>query len=670
MFDRQVSARSGAVFVYVLCLPLSFASASEFMPPKSLGQVVPNFKLPDHQGKLHHLAELSDRKIVVLALLGVECPLAKFYAARLAKLVETHGARGVSVWGIDANRQDSLAEIGAFARDHKLPYPLLKDVGNRVADFLGAVRTPEVFVLDERRVVRYYGRIDDQYGIGYAKDEPTRNDLVQAIEELLAGRAVSQPAMQPVGCHIGRARKPIVDSKVTYANQISRLLAQHCVECHRPGEIAPFSLTEYEEVAGWAATIAEVVNNERMPPWHASREHGKFSNDRRLSAEEKALFRQWVEAGAPEGDRSQLPAPRQFVTGWRLPRQPDLVVEMSKKPYHVPAQGVIRYQQFIIDPKLTEDKWVSAVEVQPGNRAVVHHILVIIHRPGAHNYHLADLDAQILGVYVPGMCPRPWPEGTAKRIQAGSKLGFEVHYTPIGSEQSDISRVGLVFTEPASVQNAVLTAKAVQKHINIPPGEANYKTQAWLLQAAGVDAELLAVMPHMHLRGKSFRFRAMYPDGTTETLLDVPHYDFNWQTAYWFAEPKPLSRGTKILCDATYDNSKANLANPDPQATVTWGAQSWQEMMIGYCEFRVPVSYVRGANTAQEAETSHPQDATAAEIVVRNQAAMFMKRYDRNGDQRVTAEELPLAQRPMMRTLDTDGDGGLSLDELVRSLTK
>jgi peroxiredoxin len=669
MSKWQESARCGLLTLCFLLLPLSVVSASEFALPASLGKVIPNFKLPDHQGKVHNLSEHTKQKVVVLALLGTECPLAKLYSLRLSKLAETYRDKGVTILGIDANRQDSLADIGAFVRQHDLKFPLLKDAGNRVADFLGAIRTPEVFVLDEKRVVRYYGRIDNQYGIGYAKDAPTQNDLQLAIDELLAGKAVTNPAMQPVGCHIGRMRKPLAESTVTYSNQISRLLAQHCVECHRPGEIAPFSLTDYEEVAGWAATMAEVVKNERMPPWHANEQHGTFSNDRRLSDEEKDLIRQWAEAGAPEGNPSELPAAKTYTTGWQLPQQPDLVLEMSKKPYMVPPEGVLRYQEFIVDPKFTEDKWISAVEVQPGNRAVVHHALVIIRPPGARSNTLADLDAQILGVYVPGMRPRPWPQGTAKRIQAGGILVFELHYVPIGTEEPDISRIGLVFTDASTVTHAVLSAKAVQRHITIPPGESNYTAKA-SIQAAPVDAQLISVMPHMHLRGKSFRYQALYPDGTLETLLDVPHYDFNWQTSYWFAEPKRMAAGTKIVCDASFDNSTANLANPDPAATVTWGAQSWQEMMIGYCEFSVPVNVVRDEKSVAVPTPSSTIMVEAADKALRQRAGILMKKYDKNGDDRVTVEELPLAQRSMLRTVDTDGDGGISSDELIRSFKK
>lgn len=668
MSIRHESARCGLA-ICIFLTSLSVVSAAEFALPASLGKVIPNFKLPDHQGKVHHLSAHADQKVVVLALLGTECPLAKLYALRLSKLAETYREKGVSILGIDANRQDSLADISAFVRKHDLKFPLLKDAGNRVADFLGAIRTPEVFVLDEKRVVRYYGRIDNQYGIGYAKDAPTQNDLQLVIDELLAGKEVTNPAMEPVGCHIGRMRKPSVESTVTYSNQISRLLAKHCVDCHRPGEIAPFSLTDYEEVAGWAATMAEVVKNNRMPPWHANKDHGSFANDRRLTDEEKDLIRQWAEAGAPEGNASELPAANIYTTGWQLPKQPDVVLEMSKKPYIVPATGVIRYQQFVVDTKFAEDKWVSAVEVQPGNRAVVHHILVIIRPPGARNTSFADVDAQILGVFVPGMRPRPWAEGTAKRIQAGSLLEFELHYTPVGSEQPDISRIGLVFTDPSTVTNAVLTSKAVQKHIVIPPGMANYTTKA-SIDAAQCESQLITLMPHMHLRGKSFRYRAIYPDGTEETLLDVPQYDVNWQTSYWFREPKRMAVGTKIVCDASFDNSTANLANPDSTATVTWGAQSWQEMMIGYCEFTVPVNVVRDEKSVAAPTPSSRIMAEAAEREFRQRAEMLMKKFDKNGDGRVTGEELPLAQRSMLRTIDTDGDGGITTEELMRSFKK
>ena len=550
-------------------------------PPRSLGQIVSNFELQDFRGKKWSLDDFRDRKAVVIAFVGVECPLVAQYAPRLKSLAERYEAREVAFLAIDANQQDSLSEIAHFAQVHKLDFPVLKDPGNRVADRLDARRTPEVFVLDQDRRVVYCGRIDDQFTYGIQRPKVEKTYLVDALEQLLAGQPVAVPYAEPVGCHIGRMLAPRGDSDVTYSRQIARILQQRCVACHRPGEIGPFSLTSYDEVVGWAEMIREVVEQQRMPPWHANPQYGRFRNESRLSDEEKSLIVRWVEAGAPQGDPADLPPPATFTPGWQI-GQPDLVLHMSDKPFRVPAQGTVRYQYFVVDPGFKEDKWVKAAECRPGNRSVVHHIIVGVLPP--RGQRVERLIGEGLGDWLvataPGARPMILPEGYAKRVPAGSRLVFQMHYTPNGTPQEDRSAVGLIFADPQSVRWPVHTDQAANRRLEIPPGAENHKVEATRLFTQ--DTLLLALFPHMHLRGKAFRYTAVYPDGTREILLDVPHYDFNWQNSYEFVEPKRMPRGSRLLCEAWYDNSENNLANPDPTRTVRWGDQTWDEMMIGY----------------------------------------------------------------------------------------
>ncbi|MEM1304039.1 MAG: redoxin domain-containing protein, partial [Planctomycetota bacterium] len=308
------------------------------------GLGLPPTNLPNAYGKSVSFADLVEGKIAVVTVLGVECPLAKLYAKRLKDLADGYAGRGVVFVAVDANRQDSLTEVAAFKRRYELDFPILKDNEAALVDWLGAERTPEAFVLDATGGVRYRGRIDDQYGVGYVRDDAEQHFVRDALEALLAGRPVSTPETDAVGCVIGRPRAPDESSPVTYANQVSRVLQKHCVECHRDGEIAPFTLTDYDEVVGWADTIAEVIRDQRMPPWHADPSVGHYEGERLMSDAEKQLVYEWVEHGAPEGDPAELPQPRTFVTGWRLPREPDLVLPMRSVPYLVPAEGVIEYQ--------------------------------------------------------------------------------------------------------------------------------------------------------------------------------------------------------------------------------------------------------------------------------------------------------------------------------------
>ncbi|MCC6507891.1 MAG: redoxin domain-containing protein [Pirellulaceae bacterium] len=542
--------------------------------------------LGDYRGRVWELDEFNDKAVLVVAFLGVECPLAKLYSQRLVELEADFAAKGVAFIGVDANPQDSLSELAAHARRHQLEFPLLRDPNQELVSALGAKRTPEVFVLDAQRRVQYHGRIDDQYGVGYARTAPTRSLLRDAIEAVLAGRELLVKHEPAVGCLIGKPKQKNAASSdaITYSKHIAPIFRDACVHCHRAGQIGPFPMTEYSEVAGWAEMIAEVVAERRMPPWHANPEHGQFANDCSLSSEQRDLVARWVAAGAPEGDPADLPAPRQFVEGWQLPRQPDLVLNVSPEPFSVPATGEVQYKYFRVDPGFTEEKWVSSAQIIPGNHRVVHHILVFVRAKGSRG----DLGGErgFLFGYVPGAVAQPYPSDAAKRIPANSELIFQIHYTPIGTPQVDQSRIGFIFADPDKIKREVMTTSAVQVRLNIPPQAADYAVEAMLPESLP-DCELLGMAPHMHLRGKSFRYTAIQADKSRQILLDVPHYDFNWQTAYRLAEPLPLAAGSKIYCQAAFDNSAGNLNNPDPTARVRWGDQTTDEMMIGYFDIMV-----------------------------------------------------------------------------------
>jgi thiol-disulfide isomerase/thioredoxin len=578
-----MKARLLATFVLVGMLP-SWAQAGDKSP---IGKKIDNFVGRDYRGKETALTDLADSKLVVVAFLGTECPLAKLYGPRLAELQRDYGGKGVAFIGVDANRQDLGSEIAHYAREAQIEFSLIKDAGNVIADQFGAQRTPEVFVLDRDRIIRYWGRIDDQYGfldkgVAYQRTEPNRRDLAVALDELLAGTNVSQSLTSVQGCLIGRVKEPIANSDVTYSNQIARILNERCVECHRQGQIAPFPLTSYEETVGWADMIQEVVSERRMPPWHADPSIGHFINDVRLSDEQLALIEKWVKNGAPEGNLKDLPEQRTFTEGWRIP-QPDSVIYMADEPYQVPAEGTVEYQRFVIDPGWNEDKWIKAMECKPGNTAIVHHIIVYIIPPGvAPTGRAGRLQTNWLGAFAPGLRQEPLPEGYARYVQKGSKLLFEMHYTPNGVAQPDRSYAGFVFADPATVKKEVAVQNAGNFTFKIPPQDPNYEVESEFVFRQ--NATLLTISPHMHVRGKDFFYELIYPDGKKESLLWVPRYDFGWQTTYWLTEPKQVPRGAKLHCVAHFDNSPDNLANPDPNAEVSFGEQTWEEMMFGWFE--------------------------------------------------------------------------------------
>jgi len=582
--------RSGMVCVLFL-VSFSLGLADDTTPGDTavetgagIGQTIENFSLRDFRGVVHELADDPDVRVVVVIFLGTECPLARLYAPRIEELWQRYVSDGVRVLGVCSNRQDSVTELEHFARKFELTFPLLKDPGNEVADYFGAERTPEAFVLDRNRVVRYRGRIDDRYGIqgvmGYQRDKATSEELVAAIDDLLVGRDVGQPSTPAVGCLIGREPEVEPHGDVTWSNQISRLFQEHCQTCHRPDDIAPFPLLSYEDVQGWEYMIREVVEQERMPPWGADPQHGEFLNDPSLSAEEKQQLFTWIDNGMPEGDPADLPPPREFVTDWHLPKEPDRVIYMSDEPFTVPAEGVVEYQWFYVDPGFEEDVWVAAAECRPGNRAVVHHVTVYYKPPGGSwDLRLGD-QINLLCGYAPGKMPVTADFAEACfLLPAGTQLAFEMHYTPDGTVQQDRSYIGLVFAEPEAVKRRVTCVMVANTDFAIPPHAENFAVESNYTMPE--DALLYCLSPHMHLRGKSFRFEAAYPDGAKEVLLDVPLFDFNWQNNYLLRTPKRLPRGTEIRCVAHFDNSAGNLANPDPSKTVRWGDQTWEEMMIG-----------------------------------------------------------------------------------------
>ncbi len=571
--NRKTIVRS----VIILCAGL-WASLGYHASPVlavDFGQIMQEFELRDNYGKTVALRDFRDRPWIVVAFLGTECPLAKLYGPRLNELHQRFDSQGVQFIGVNSNKQDSLTELTAFVHRSRIEFTMLKDTSNKLADAFEATRTPEVFVLDQKRQLRYHGRVDDQYGVGFSRDKSQRDDLAIALQELLDGRDVSVPETKAIGCHIGRVKTVSGHGDITFAEHIAPILNARCVECHREGEIGPFTLTSYEDVLGWEDTILEVIDENRMPPWNANPKHGRFRNDARLTDGEKETLRTWVANGMPAGDPSQLPPPPEFTVGWKIP-EPDQVFHMSPTAFKVPAQGVVDYQHFMVDPGWEEDKFIYAAEARPDNRSVVHHILVYIIPPGERR---PDLQTVLVG-YAPGSLPVLLTDGVALRVPARSRLLFELHYTPNGSEQTDRSYAGVCFIDPQDVTARVRGRLAIETEFRIPAGAPNHEVVA--SYRARREEWLLSMTPHMHLRGKSFRYEAHYPNGESEILLDVPRYDFNWQLKYILEEPKRLPRGTRLVCTGVFDNSAGNPVNPDPDRAVHWGDQSFEEMMIGF----------------------------------------------------------------------------------------
>jgi hypothetical protein len=402
-------------------------------------------------------------------------------------------------------------------------------------------------------------------------------------------------------------------NNATFTRDVAPILYKNCVACHRPGEAAPMSLITYKEVRPWARSIREVVVDREMPPWFADPQYGHFANDRRLSDQEIATIAGWVDGGAKEGDPKELPPAPKFPDGWLIGK-PDVVLSMTED-YSVPADGVVPYKYFAVPTSFTEDKLVQLAEIQRGEPSVVHHVIVSVLEPGqapilppageirlggerldqernSGNQAVArtrNPDGMLIG-WAPGMSPLKLRTGQAKLVKKGSVLIFQMHYTTTGTPAKDRTSVGLIFSKEP-VEKRVITSGAAARGLVIPPGEPNYESRSSFTFQE--NSHIVSFMPHMHLRGKDFEYKLVYPDGTSKIVLKVPRYDFNWQLTYFPKEPIPAPKGSRLECVAHHDNSAKNKFNPDPTKEVRWGPQTWEEMMIGWFDYTLDAQDLR-----------------------------------------------------------------------------
>lgn len=645
-------------------------AAGEDAPPRSEPQSITRFQLADPAGKVIDIKAQSAKQWTVVCFLGTECPLARHYGPRLNTLASEFAAQNVRFIGINSNSQDSPKEVSEFAKDHGISFPILKDPGNKIADQFGARRMAEVFVIDQSLQIRYRGRVDDQYQPGVTRGQPTRQDLRIALEELLAGKNVSVARTEVTGCLIGRIKQAAANPQVTFCKQVSRVLNQHCVECHRTGEIGPFSLTDYDEITGWGDTILETIDSGRMPPWNANPKHGEFRNARHMPATDKQVLRDWIKAGMPYGEATDLPPAQTFSSDWQLPRSPDLVLKMREKPFRVPATGTVEYQYFVVDPHFETDQWVSASQVIPGNRATVHHCIVFIRPPDGSDVR----GVGYLSGYVPGQRSFSFPAGYARRVPAGSKFVFQMHYTPNGVQQEDLTQIGMTFVPAAEVTHEVLTLLGIDQEFEIPPYAANFPVKG-KLDWFPKHAELLAIVPHMHVRGKAFQAVSLCGD-KSQILLDVPHYDFNWQHVYELATPMKLDSIDQLEFTVHFDNSKQNPVNPDPSQTVTWGDQTWEEMAIAFFEVSEPRGGAKEPERPRPRRNSEKKSDPITEAAARAASDAefvkdFLERFDKNKDGQVEDHETPLSFRRFgFHRYDEDHDRRLTREELEAAASR
>jgi hypothetical protein len=529
--------------------------------------------------------------VTVLVFYSSECPISNAYVPTLNQLRERYSAQKLSLVGICVDPDLSDSEVAAHARDFTMKFTVGRDRFGRVAAKLGATVTPEAFVLDDQGRVRYHGRIDDQFASRRRRNQTSSSqELRDSVDAVLAGRAVAVDHAEAVGCPL--PTPPRSSSTPTYCKDVAPILQKHCAECHRPGQIGPFALQTYEQARKRAGDLASLTADRLMPPWKADRHCGpKFQNDPSLSDAEIATLDAWAEAGAPEGDPADLPPPVTFADHWQI-GTPDFIIE-PEGSFTIPANHADIYRNFVIPTNFPKDMDVVAIEYQPDNRRVVHHILGYLDKsgkarekdaadpgPGFEDLNVGVLSAGTFSEWTPGRVADEAPAGTGWILPKGVDLVMQVHYRPSGKPETDRSRIGVKFArEP--VHQRLYRWLAIQRKLKIPAGDSNYEVTAQSLLSADVIG--YSITPHMHLLGTDMTMWAVFPDGHRMDLLRVPEWDFNWQQTYVFAKPIEFPRGTTLHLLAHYDNSAGNPNNPNkPPKEVVWGEATSDEMAIGW----------------------------------------------------------------------------------------
>lgn len=558
--------------VLILAALLTVGSFARGDDPAKIGGAVGKLKFTDIRSLPRTLDDFGPKKAFVIAFVNTSCPVAQRYLPTLQELEKDYRAKGVQFLALNPAEDDTLIATATQAVTFDIEFPVGKDFDGATAKKLGVSRTPEVVVIDEKKSLRYRGRIDDQHRLGGTRKEPTRHDLRDALDAILAGKPVDKPETEVDGCPITfpKARKP---KDVTFAEQVAPILQKHCWECHREGGSAPFSLTSHKQAAARADALAEVVRDQRMPPWFASHEFGPFMNKRGLTDDEKTILADWAKSGAAPGDMTKAPAAPKAEAGKWLIGEPDLV--LTSGAFELAAKGDIPYQYAVLLHVFTEDTWIQKAQITSDNPASLHHC----------NMAFASLtegfqESNFITGTVPGGEPMMLEDGLAVLIPNGCVLGLQIHFVPTGKTEKCRLSVGLRYPR-VEVQKRLRHIQLADRRFAIPPGAPAHKVVA--TRTLDEDVTGVGLFSHMHLRGKDMTFKAHLPGGKTDTLLVIPNYNFAWQVPYhWETGKKTLPKGTKLECIAHFDNSPFNPYNPDPKATVRNGPQTHHEMMYGF----------------------------------------------------------------------------------------
>jgi hypothetical protein len=567
------------IVLCIACFILSIGSVS------AVSNHVDNFRLLDQQHSSHELYYHKDAKAVVLMVTMNGCPIVRNLLPDLRDIRAKFGDN-VEFMLINSSLQDTYKSIRHEVAEFGIDFPVLVDDTQLIGEALELDRSGEVLVIDtsDWRVV-YRGPVNDRVSYETQRNDAKQNYLADALAAVVAGQPVAKPKRQAFGCIINfpEREQQLAHAQISYGDTIAPILEKRCVACHLPNGIGPWAMTSYEMIRGFSPMIREVVRTRRMPPWEVDTSLADIHAARGLTVEERKTLVHWIEAGSPRGDGDDpLLAVKPLDKSWPL-GEPDLVV--TAPAFTVPATGIIEYQYPAITNPLDHDVWVRAVSIQPGETKAVHHVLI---GTSEQDIPLGEqrLDAvfkNYLMGYAPGAESYVYPEGTGVLVKAGGQIHLQVHYTAFGREATDVSKIALYFHDAAPTYS-LRQQVVIGYDLRIPPGEPRHEERAYF--EFEQPAIIYSLFPHAHFRGVETRFDVHLPDGTIEPLLHVPRYDFNWQHTYSLAQPLKVPAGARLVHSSVYDNSTANLANPDATRQVPWGLQSHDEMLYGGFFFR------------------------------------------------------------------------------------
>ncbi len=586
-------------------------------PDVIVGTKAPAPTLSGLDGKSIGFDTLRGKSATVVLFLSFDCPVSTSYLTTLNELAKTHTEKGVAVVFV-CPTDEPRETVAKASSGFKLTVPVLLDPKKEFAAGLKAGVTPEVFVLDADGMVRYRGRIDDSYSSRLKRNQQvTSHDLQDALDAVLAGKPVRNPVTTAVGCaiEIGTPAASKVGA-ITFYKDVAPILNAHCVVCHRPGEVGPFSLTTYNQARRWANDIKEYTENRQMPPWMPAAGVA-MRGERKMPAAQIATLAAWADAGAPEGDPKDAPKAPDFGDGWRNGK-PDLILT-ADRDFHLAGSGEDVFRVFVIPTGLTENKWVVGYDVKPGNPRVVHHTLQFFDGSGQgrelekkqrekdKGLQLADSGPGYnvamgvgfvampskpgeapkfggIGGWAPGQTPQFLPQGAGWLLPKGSDFLIQTHYHRNGQPTDDRTQIGLYFAkEPIDLPWQTVIIQGLKGWDKIPAGKSDYMAHGGVYFHA--DAVLHNVLPHMHLLGKSVTVTMTPPgDGAKPVVLvEIPAWDYRWQETYWFKEPIHVKAGTKVEVQAHFDNSAANPNNPTkPPREVSYGEQTTDEMLFAF----------------------------------------------------------------------------------------